>query len=175
MLTRHSAPTRVRGSAPSLRPRRSMKKWIALFGWVALSLGAGLFGSQFTPGAWYEALDRPSWTPPNWLFGPVWTTLYVLMGVAAWRVWRRPEARGRGAALGAFLFQLVLNALWSWIFFGLQMPGAAALEIVVLLAAILMTTVLFWRIDRPSGALLVPYIVWVSYASALNVSIWLRN
>lgn len=152
-----------------------MKNWLALVGWIALSLGAGLFGSQFQPGPWYLSLDRPPWTPPNWLFGPVWTTLYVLMGVAAWRIWVRRGVDGARAALGAFLVQLILNALWSWIFFGLHMTGVAAIEIAALLVAIIITTVLFWRIDRIAGLLLTPYIVWVSYATALNVSIWLRN
>lgn len=152
-----------------------MKKWIALVGWIALSLGAGLFGSQFMPGAWYAALDRPPWTPPNWLFGPVWTTLYVLMGIAAWRVWLRRDTSSVRGALAMFLVQLVLNALWSWIFFGLHMTGVAAIEIAVMLVAIIITTILFWRIDRIAGLLLTPYIVWVSYATALNISIWLRN
>ena len=152
-----------------------MKKWASLVGWIALSLGAGIFGSQFQPGTWYEALNRPPWTPPNWLFGPVWTTLYVLMGVAAWRIWVRRSEEGTGWALGLFVAQLVLNALWSWIFFGLHLTGFAAIEIVILLVAIILTTITFWKTDRPAGLLLVPYIVWVSYASALNISIWMRN
>lgn len=152
-----------------------MKKWLSLLGWIALCLAAGFFGAMFEPGAWYDSLDRPSWTPPNWLFGPVWTTLYIVMGVAAWRVWRKREAAEAGLALGLFLTQLVLNALWSWLFFGLQSPGLAAVDIVAMLVTIVATSVLFWRIDRTAGILMIPYIAWVGYATALNISIWLRN
>ncbi|MDP2897147.1 MAG: TspO/MBR family protein [bacterium] len=118
---------------------------------LALSLSAGLFGSQFEPGEWYEQLAKPSWTPPNWLFAPVWTFLYLAMGVAAWLVWQRVGWRKSRLALLFFIVQLILNAVWSWVFFGLHRPGLAFGEIILLWAAILITLVLFWRHRSLSG------------------------
>ena len=154
------------------RPRRLA----ALLAWVGLSLAAGVVGGGAVgPGAWYARLDRPPWTPPDWVFGPVWTALYVLMGVAAWMVWSRPDRPGRRTALVLFLGQLVLNVLWSWMFFGWHRLGAAAVEVVVLLAAIAATALAFRRVHRPAALLLVPYLVWVAYATALTIEIWRRN
>jgi tryptophan-rich sensory protein len=148
---------------------------IGLIGWLAASMAAGVIGSRFTPGAWYADLAKPAWTPPNAVFGPVWTALYVLMGVAAWLVWRRGGFSGAPVALGLFLAQLVLNALWSVLFFGLHLPGAAFAEILVLWAAILATTILFWRVQPAAGALLLPYLLWVGFAAALNLQLWRLN
>ena len=125
---------------------------------------------------WYPMLEKPFFTPPSWLFGPVWTVLYVAMGVALFLVWRegwdRPDVR---VAVALFAVQLLLNGLWSIVFFGMRAPGAALIEIVVLLAAIVVTTVAFWRISTPAGVLLTPYIAWVSFATALNGAIWWLN
>jgi tryptophan-rich sensory protein len=130
---------------------------------------------MFRPGEWYKNLAKPWWTPPDWLFGPVWTLLYLFMGVAAWLVWRRggfQEARG---ALALFLVQLLLNALWSWVFFGLQQPGWAFLELSLLWLAIAATLAAFWRLVPAAGWLLAPYLAWVSFAGVLNFALWHLN
>ena len=127
------------------------------------------------PGEWYASLSKPSWNPPNAIFGPVWTLLYALMAVSAWLVWRRAGFGGAGAALGLFVFQLVLNALWSYLFFGLHRPDIAFFEIVVLWVAILAVVLLFWRVDRTAGALMLPYLTWVGFASFLNFTLWRMN
>jgi tryptophan-rich sensory protein len=150
----------------------------ALAGFVLLCFAvAGLGGLATSSGvdAWYPTLVKPGFNPPDWVFGPVWTLLYLLMAIAAWRVWRRPPSRLRSAAFASFGLQLALNLGWSVLFFGLRAPGAALVEIVLLLAAIAWTTRLFWRQDRPSGLLFVPYLLWVAFAAVLNASIWLLN
>jgi benzodiazapine receptor len=155
----------------STRPR----DLLALMGFLALCLGAGGLGGWSTAqsvGSWYPTLVKPPFNPPAWIFGPVWTTLYVFMGVAAWRVWRKA---GWGTPLTLFAIQLALNSLWSFLFFGLRSPGLALLDIVPLLAFILLTWRAFRPIDRPAAALLVPYAAWVSFALLLNASIWWLN
>lgn len=146
---------------------------------MALSQLAGVIGSTFTVpsiGAWYAGLRKPSFTPPGWVFGPVWVTLYTLMGVAAWLVWRKGlEQRAVRAALAIFLVQLVLNALWPVVFFGLREPFCAFVEIVVLWAAAVLTMILFFRVYTWAGVLFIPYNIWVSYATALNGYIWKLN
>lgn len=124
---------------------------------------------------WYEGLSKPSWTPPNWLFGPVWTVLYILMAIAAWLVWRRRRNGNVGTAMGAWWVQLALNLLWTLLFFGLRQPLWALVEIVLLWLAILLTLVLFNRIRRLAAALLLPYLLWVSYAASLNAGIVALN
>jgi translocator protein len=151
-----------------------MRKWLGLVPWIALPLLAGAFGSQFQPGGWYAELEKPAWNPPSWVFGPVWTMLYILMGVAAWLVWERYGAAAR-LALGLFVVQLVFNAAWSWLFFGLQSPGLAFAEIIVLWLLILATTVLFWRARTAAGVLMLPYVAWVTFAMVLNYTIWRLN
>ncbi|MBI2483488.1 tryptophan-rich sensory protein [Candidatus Uhrbacteria bacterium] len=146
---------------------------------ILVSELAGIIGSLFTgpaiPG-WYAGIVKPAIAPPNWVFGPVWVTLFALMGVAAFLVWQRGwERRPVRVALGVFLGQLVLNALWSVLFFGLRSPVAALGEIVVLWVAILATIIAFARISRPAAYLLIPYIVWVSFAGVLNYQIWQLN
>ncbi len=142
---------------------------------VGLCLLVGLVGSLVTmpnlPG-WYAGLAKPTWTPPDWLFGPVWTTLYCLMGVAAWLVWRRV---GWSRPLAWFAVQLLLNAAWSWLFFGLHSPFAGLIDIVLLWAAIAATVLAFWRVSRLAAILMLPYWAWVSYAAALNFAIWQMN
>ena len=145
--------------------------------WLGLSLLTGAIGSVASTPApeFYAQLDRPSWSPPSWLFGPVWTTLYVLMGIAAWLVWRERHRMDVRPALLTFVVQLVLNALWSWIFFAWRMGGLALAEILVLAAAIVATIVLFRRVRPLAGALLLPYLAWVLFATALTLSLWRAN
>lgn len=151
---------------------------MALAGFIALCLAVAAAGGAVTAtsvGTWYAALEKPPFNPPDWVFGPVWTLLYLMMAVAAWRVWRLREAPGARPALGAWALQLTLNLSWSYVFFGARMIGAALAEIAVLLAAILLTLALFWRIERLAGALLVPYAAWVAFAAVLNASLWWLN
>lgn len=139
---------------------------------LVIAFAAALFGSRFPPGEWYASLAKPSWTPPNWLFGPVWTVLYIAMAVAAWRVWNVGRA---GPALALYIIQLTLNAAWSWLFFGLRRPDLAGVEIIVLWTTILATAVAFFRRDAVAGWLLMPYLGWVGFAAVLNLTLWWRN
>ena len=148
---------------------------VGLILWVAASLTAGLIGSQFMPGEWYASLVKPAWTPPNAVFGPVWTVLYVLMGIAAWLVWLKAGFSGATAPLVLFIVQLGLNALWSYLFFGMHQPMLAFFEIVILWIMILLTLIYFWRVRPVAGALLLPYLRWVGFASALNFQLWRLN
>lgn len=124
---------------------------------------------------WYPHIGKPSWTPPDWLFGPVWSLLFLLMAVSAWLFWGRAEGRTLRVGLGLFLAQLALNALWSGLFFAARSPGLAFAEIVVLWAAIAATLVTFGRASAAAAGLLVPYLLWVTYATALNGAIWQLN
>jgi len=139
----------------------------------------GFVGSFFTRPAipaWYAGLQKPSFAPPNWLFGPMWISLYLLMAIAAYLVWQKGLAvEGARAALVIFILQLLLNALWSPAFFGLRSPLAGAVVIALLWLAIVLTIILFWKVSRPAALLLLPYILWVTLASALNISIYLLN
>ena len=148
---------------------------VGLLGWLAAAFAAGAVGGAATAGApsFYARLSRPSWAPPAWVFGPVWSTLFVLMGVAAWLVWRSPGSRR--TALGLFGVQLVANALWSWLFFAWHRGALAMGEILVLLALIAATGVAFWRIRRVAGLLLLPYLLWVGFASVLTWALWRSN
>ena len=151
------------------------KSTIGLVGWLVVTFAAAWIGSRYMPGAWYASLAKPSWNPPNAIFGPVWTVLYVLMGVAAWLVWKKAGFSGAGAALILFIVQLALNALWSYLFFGQHRPDAAFFDIIALWAAILVVAALFWRVDRIAGGLMVPYALWVTFASYLNFVLWRLN
>ncbi len=139
----------------------------------------GVLGTVFTTPAlddWYDTIHRPSVVPPDWVFGVVWPTLFLLMGIAAFLVWRRGlRAPGVGIALVVFLLQLILNFLWSYLFFGMRSIGGAAIEVFVLWAAIAVTIWLFARVSRMAAWLLAPYLAWVSFAAYLNVSIYLLN
>lgn len=156
---------------------RTRSRALGLLGWIALSFAAAAIGgfASVSAGGFYQQLDRPLWAPPAWLFGPVWTVLYLLMGVAAWLVWRARGFAGARTALTLFLVQLVANALWTWLFFAWREGALAFAEIVVLWALILGTVIAFWRVRPLAGALLLPYLAWVSFASALNYSLWQRN
>ena len=148
---------------------------LGLVGWLAASFATAWIGSRYMPGAWYISLAKPSWNPPAAVFAPVWTVLYVLMGVAAWLAWRRAGFSGAGAAPVLFIVQLGLNGLWSYLFFGLHRPDLAFVDIVVLLVVILIVAVLFWREDWRAGALMMPYLGWVGFASCLNFVLWRLN
>jgi len=145
---------------------------------IAIAQSAGLIGTFFTASSvtgWYMTINKPSWNPPSWVFGPVWTSLYVLMGIAAYLVWQQRDVPGAKLALSVYALQLAFNTLWSILFFGLKNPGLAFAEILVLLISILVTAVLFWRITPWAGALMIPYIAWVSFATYLNYTIWQLN
>lgn len=146
-----------------------------LAGWVLFTFCAPLAGFASMPGAWYAALEKPSWNPPSWVFGPVWSVLYVMMAVAAWRVWRIGGWKERSCELGVYLMQLALNAAWTPLFFGLQRPGLALVDIVMLMAAAGWTACLFKRVDRIAAWLLVPYLGWLSFATLLNATLWWLN
>lgn len=149
---------------------------IALAAFLALTVSTAGIGAAFTAlsvRTWYPALRKPRGNPPASWFGPVWSVLYLLMALSAWNVWR--EGNGWDFATPAitlFLIQLALNAAWSGIFFGLRSPGWALVEICFLWIAILVTLIMFWKLSRLSGALLLPYLAWVSYAAYLNAGIW---
>jgi len=151
---------------------------ILTFGvFLLLVAGAAFVGAQFTPGPWYESLRRPPLAPPNWIFGPVWSALYLAIAVAAFLVWRAraPEQSGVRLGLSLWAIQLGLNALWSYLFFGLERPGLALLEIIVLLAVIIATAVVFGSVRRAAGLLFVPYAAWVTFATYLNAGFWWLN
>jgi len=141
---------------------------------VLSAAGAGSLFTMVSVGSWYVELAKPTWTPPAWVFGPVWTVLYAMMAVAGWLVWRRHGA-ARRAALWFFGVQLVLNVAWSALFFGLRLPGLAFLDILALWSIIAATLVTSFRVSRAAGILLIPYLLWVSFAAALNFSIWRLN
>lgn len=135
---------------------------------LGLTFGAAALGGLATTPGFYETLERPSWAPPGWVFGPVWTVLYVLMALAAFWVWRARGWRGARAALAAYGVQLALNAAWTPIFFGLREPTWALIELALLWVAVLVTIVLFARVRVGAAALLVPYFAWITFAGALN-------
>lgn len=154
------------------------KDLLALALFVGLCLGIGGLGGAVTAESvttWYATLTKPSFNPPNWIFGPVWTTLYVLMGVAAWRVWRAADRDTARGPLALFALQLAVNLGWSVAFFGLRNPGLAVVVILALDLLVIVTALTFRRIDRPAAWLLVPYLAWISFATVLNVAIWRLN
>lgn len=157
---------------------RGWPAWMALVAFAAISQAAGIIGIPFTdrePGGWYDQLERPFFEPPSEVFGPVWTFMYITMGVAAWLVWRRRQDPGRRPALTLFAVQLVLNAAWTPIFFGAEAPGWALAEIVLLLVAVVAMAAAFWTVDRRAAWLLVPYALWVTYATAINIGVVVLN
>jgi len=166
----------MRGAlAPIMSQTRALPSILGLAGWLSLSFAAAAVGSLFSPGDWYAGLTKPAWNPPNWVFAPVWSMLYASMGVAAWLVWKSDGVRQRSPALAFFLLQLGLNALWSPLFFGLQQPGLAFAEIILLWAAVGATMVLFGRVRPLAGWMLMPYLIWITFAAALNFAIWRLN
>lgn len=153
------------------------KQALGLLGWLAASFLTGGIGAiaSASAGTFYGQLIRPSWAPPAWLFGPVWSVLYVLMGVAAWLVWREHGFRGAATALKLFGAQLLANALWTWLFFVWHQGALSLAEIVLLWLLIASTIVAFWRLNRLAAILLLPYLAWVSFATALTLSLWRLN
>lgn len=161
--------------ATSTTRRLAGQSLLVLVGWWALTFLAAATGVFVSTGGWYAGLVKPAWNPPSWLFGPVWTVLYGMMASAAWLVWREGGWKARKQALGLYLAQWALNALWTPLFFGLQQPGLALVEIVLLDVAVWATLIAFARTRRLAGLLLVPYALWVAFATVLNFTIWRLN
>jgi tryptophan-rich sensory protein len=150
---------------------------LVLLGWLAVTFAAAAMGgiASGRAGEFYQALSLPEWAPPAQLFGPVWGTLYLLMGVAAWLVWRRGGFDRSGGALPVFVVQLGMNALWPWLFFFWRLGGWAFTEIMLLWALVATTLMLFWRVRPIAGLLLVPYLAWITFAAALCRTVWRMN
>lgn len=148
--------------------------WVTLLGFLAATFGAGSTGALFKPGSWYRSLSKPVWTPPDWLFPIAWSLIYLAISVAAWWISLNPSVWAV-PALALWSWQIVMNALWSPVFFGLRRLGAAMGVMVFLWTSVAITTALFWWIDPFAGWLMLPYLIWVSYAGALNAAIWRRN
>lgn len=163
----------------STDPADRRARWLGLLVFLAIALAAGGIGSLLQGSdvdVRYAAYDRPVWAPPSWTFGVVWPVLYVLIGIAGWRVWRaRGGVRPAAGALGLWLAQLLVNASWPGVFFGLEAFGPAVVVIVLLDVLVVATIVVFWRIDRLAAGLLVPYLLWILYATALNAALWQLN
>lgn len=159
-------------------PRNStLSQALGLAVCLAITFAAAALGAAATSQApaFYTQLSRPDWAPPAWVFGPVWSVLYALMAVSAWLVWRERTAPGRSSALALFITQLAANALWSWLFFAWHDGASAFAEVLILWVSIALTVRAFWRIHRLAGALLLPYLAWVSFATALTWAVWQRN
>ena len=159
---------------PSLSKQKQI---LGLAGWLVVSFAASAVGAAASIQAksFYGLLVQPDWAPPPGVFGPVWTTLYALMGIAAWLVWRSGGFSQHRYALMLFLLQLSFNALWSWLFFAWQRGALALADVLVLWVLIVATLINFWRVRPLAGVLLIPYLLWVSFASALNYSVWQLN
>lgn len=159
----------------ALLPRRT--QFWGLLGWLIASYATSAIGAfaTLTARSFYGTLDQPDWAPPSWLFGPVWTGLYTLMAIAAWLVWRSGGWRENKTALTVFVTQLLFNSLWSWLFFAWNLGAIAFVEIVVLWALILTTIMMFRKTNKIAAALLIPYILWVSFAALLNLALWQMN
>lgn len=173
--TRASAPTQGQGLS---RPKPRLLSGLTLLVWILAILAAAAAASlMFPPGQWYESLAKPTWNPPSWLFGPVWTLLYILLGVSAWLVWREPgvEPGVHKWAWAAFATHAVLNLAWTPLFFGLREPALAFVDISLLWLSVLWLTMAFGRISPLAGYLLMPLVLWESFALLLNGTIWLMN
>jgi translocator protein len=159
--------------------RTRINNFLLLFSSVIICQMAGIIGSIFTTPAiptWYANINKPTFRPPNWVFAPVWTTLFLLMGIALFLIWKKGlKRKDVKIAFSVFTFHLLLNTLWSILFFGLKSPFAAFIEIIFLWIAILISIILFFRISKIAAYLLIPYILWVSFASVLNFAIWRLN
>lgn len=157
------------------KPHSPTIQILALIGWLALCFAAAGTAAFISTDGWYPGINKPAWNPPAWVFAPAWTFLYATMAVAAWLVWREGGWRSQARALGLFILQWALNALWTPLFFGLHRPGLALIDILALWLAIIATMIAFWRVRRAAGALLAPYLAWVTFAAALNFAIWRMN
>lgn len=158
-------------------PLSKSRQALGLVGWLLVTFTAAVIGAfaSASAGEFYRELVRPSWAPPGWLFGPVWSVLYACMGIAAWLVWRARGFAGARNALLLFIAQLVVNALWTWLFFVWRLGGLAFAEILLLWVLILATMIAFRRVSTAAAALLVPYLAWVSFAAALTLAMWRLN
>lgn len=164
------------GNTPLKKGRANpAREFLGLVFFIIVTFGVAFWASRYEPGIWYAELSRPSWTPPNWAFPVAWTILYFLMSVAAWLVWRQRKTRRIGYPLAFYFIQLLLNGLWSWIFFGNHLIDLALIDIILLFMTILVTTILFWKKNRLAGILFIPYLIWVGFATTLNTGIWLLN
>jgi translocator protein len=163
--------------APSVAVAQSAAKpaWPGLAGWLLICYAAPALGYAANSGGWYATLAKPAWNPPGWIFGPVWTVLYALMGMAAWLVWRRGGWRAQCLPLALFLVQLALNAAWTPLFFGLHSPALAFADIGMLWLAIVATIAFFRRVSDRAAWALAPYFAWVVFAAFLNFTIWQLN
>lgn len=169
-------PLPISSMPTSAARSRRMNPWVGLLLWLLAVAAVAVIGSQFQPDAWYAALEKPSWNPPSRVFGPVWTTLYLLMAIAAWLVWRAPgPIADRRRALTLMGVQLVLNALWSPLFFGAHAIGLALVDIVALFVFVVLTTVAFARVRKLAAVMMLPYIAWVGFAAALNAALYMMN
>lgn len=148
---------------------------LVFLGFLAVVAAAAATGAVFRPGTWYRALKKPGFTPPNWLFGPAWTILYILIAIAGFLVWRAVGIAGAPLAFGLYFLQIALNAAWSPLFFGVHRPDLAMADIVLLWLAIAATILAFWPISTAAALLLVPYLLWVSFAGLLNFAVWRLN
>lgn len=159
---------------PSLSKQKQI---LGLVGWIVVSFAASAVGAvaSIQAKSFYSQLNQADWAPPPGVFGPVWTVLFALMGIAAWLVWRFGGFRANRLALTLFLLQLAFNVLWSWLFFAWHRADLALVDIVVLWVLIVATLISFWRVRPLAGVLLIPYLLWVSFASALNYSLWQLN
>lgn len=163
-----------------LFPKSSFSKQKQIWGliaWLVVCFSVSAMGAfaSLQPKSFYAQLTQPSWAPPGWLFGPVWSTLFTMMAISAWLVWRSGGFNSNQKALSIFLIHLIFNGLWSWLFFAWNLGGLAFADIIVLWSLILTTIVLFWRTSSASGMLLIPYLMWVSFASVLSFTMWQLN
>jgi tryptophan-rich sensory protein len=161
-----------------MAPQSKQKDVLGFVGWLIVTFTASVVGARASveAGVFYGQLVQPSWAPPPWLFGPVWTMLYALMAIAAWLVWRSNETSSRRRlALALFVAQLALNALWSWLFFAWRLGALAFAEVVLLWMLVVATLVAFWRVRPLAGTLLMPYLGWVGFAAVLNYAVWQLN
>ncbi len=165
-------------TSPTTQRNRHVHPILVLLGFFVLCYAVAIIGAFFTASSiptWYAALNKPSFNPPNWIFAPVWTTLYGLMAIAAWLVWRTPRSQSRRSGLTFFAIQLILNALWTPVFFYLHRTLPALILILALWIVILLTARRFWKVDRFAAGLMIPYLLWIAFASALNYEIYRLN
>lgn len=178
-MTGHGDSVNLMDDFQPARPQRSAPgmfvQALALAGWLALCFAASATVVFVSIDGWYARIQKPSWNPPSWVFAPVWSILYGMMGVAAWLVWKKGGWREQKRVLGIFLVQLALNALWTPLFFGMHWIGLAFAEIILLWLAIATTMIAFTRVRKDAGALFVPYLMWVSFAAILNFTLWRMN
>lgn len=160
-----------------MNARSRIRDGLGFAGWLLVTFIVAAVGARASVEAasFYGQLAQPDWAPPPWVFGPVWTALYALMAIAAWLVWRAEKSDGVRIALTVFIVQLALNALWSWLFFAWRLGAVAFAEVVLLFFLILATGIAFWRVRPLAGLLLIPYVLWVAFAAALNFVLWQQN